>query len=318
MRVWDATTGREVLGLRGHTDSAGAWRSARTAGASPRPAWTGPSASGTRPRSGGTRARKCPPSPEHDDEIRSVAVSPDGERIVSAGRRRRLVEGLGRGDRPADRRLPRPHGARLLRGLAPRRPAHRHGRLGRPAACRQGLGRAERAGTLHDPGRGGNFAVPFLAVAFGPDPDGRYLVTGKQDGAVQVWDARTGQQVRTLGTHGREVRGVVFSPDGKHLASASGDGEVKLWDATRLDEEQEAPPPAAPGAGPRAEPERGVQPGRPAAGDRGRRRTRSRSGTCRRARSSQTLRGHSGEVYTVAFSPNDKAGGSPRGVRTAR
>ena len=48
---------------RTHRTVAGAWRSARTAGASPRPAWTGPSASGTRPRSGGTRARRCSPSP---------------------------------------------------------------------------------------------------------------------------------------------------------------------------------------------------------------------------------------------------------------
>ena len=46
----------------------------------------------------------------------------------------------------------------------------------------------------------------------------------------------TGQEVGTLGTHDREVRGVVFSRDGGHLASASGDGKVKLWDATRLDE----------------------------------------------------------------------------------
>ena len=50
---------------------------------------------------------------------------------------------------------------------------------------------------------------------------------------------RTGQEVGTLGTHDREIRGVVFSRDGQHLASASGDGVVKLWDATRLDEKQE-------------------------------------------------------------------------------
>jgi WD40 repeat protein len=67
----------------------------------------------------------------------------------------------------------------------------------------------------------------FHAVAF--SPDGRYLVTGNNDGTVQVWDAPSGQKVGTLGTHDREIRGVVFSRDGSHLASASGDGKVKVW-----------------------------------------------------------------------------------------
>ena len=70
-------------------------------------------------------------------------------------------------------------------------------------------------------------------------PDGRYLVTGSANRTVQVWDARTGDKVSTLGTHEREVRGLVFSRDGRHLASASGDGVVNLWDATRLNEKQE-------------------------------------------------------------------------------
>src|SRR6185369_7473706 len=69
--------------------------------------------------------------------------------------------------------------------------------------------------------------------------DGRYLVTGQLEGAVQVWDARTGQEVGTLGTHDREIRAVVFSRDGSRMVSASGDGTVLVWDATRLDEKQE-------------------------------------------------------------------------------
>src|SRR5262249_40899893 len=72
-------------------------------------------------------------------------------------------------------------------------------------------------------------ALAFHALAF--PPDGRYLVTGEYSGAVRVWDVQTRRQVRSLGTHGQEIRGVVFSRDGRHLASASSDGEVKLWDA---------------------------------------------------------------------------------------
>jgi WD40 repeat protein len=53
-------------------------------------------------------------------------------------------------------------------------------------------------------------------------------------------DPRTGQTFdNTFATHDREIRALVFSRDGKLLVSASGDGEVKLWDATHLDEKQE-------------------------------------------------------------------------------
>jgi WD40 repeat protein/serine/threonine protein kinase len=74
----------------------------------------------------------------------------------------------------------------------------------------------------------------FMAVAF--HPDGKHLVTGQQDGTIRVWDTRTGRALGTFGTHGQPLRGVAFSRDGRHLASASVSGEIKLWDATRLDE----------------------------------------------------------------------------------
>ena len=71
---------------------------------------------------------------------------------------------------------------------------------------------------------GEKFAVPFLAVAFSPDPTAATWSRESRTGPCRSGTPQTGEQVRTLGTHGREIRGVVFSPDGKHLASASGDG----------------------------------------------------------------------------------------------
>ncbi|BCM94372.1 hypothetical protein IAD21_06279 [Abditibacteriota bacterium] len=66
--------------------------------------------------------------------------------------------------------------------------------------------------------------------------DGRLLAVGLQfeshqgpAGAVQLWNARSGQLIRTLTGHSQMVDHVVFSPNGKQLASQS-NGELKVWD----------------------------------------------------------------------------------------
>ena len=59
-------------------------------------------------------------------------------------------------------------------------------------------------------------------------------------GVVRIWDAATGQVLRTLRGHTQNVMGVAFSPDGRTLASVSGSsltvpqtaskpGELCLW-----------------------------------------------------------------------------------------
>ncbi|MCI0462936.1 MAG: protein kinase [Gemmataceae bacterium] len=88
-----------------------------------------------------------------------------------------------------------------------------------------------------------NSKETLSSVAF--SPDGRYLAWGTRaygkPGEVKVWDVMT-QEVRTFGRHAGRVSAVAFSPDGKRLASAcipgsdpslrNGPGEIKVWDAT--------------------------------------------------------------------------------------
>jgi WD40 repeat protein len=53
-------------------------------------------------------------------------------------------------------------------------------------------------------------------------PDGRWIITGGQDGEVKLWDATTGREVQRLPGHGNWVLSVAFAPDGRHALSAGG------------------------------------------------------------------------------------------------
>ena len=66
------------------------------------------------------------------------------------------------------------------------------------------------------------------SVAFAPD--GKTLASGSYDKTIKLWDARSGEILRTLEGHTSGVRSVAFSPDGITLASGSRDSTIELWD----------------------------------------------------------------------------------------
>ncbi len=90
-----------------------------------------------------------------------------------------------------------------------------------PEAIGSPLSGAERAGVV-------------TSLAF--SPDGETLASGRDDGAIILWDMATGERLgRPLSGHTESVSDLVFSPDGRILAASSRDNTISLWDVETLE-----------------------------------------------------------------------------------
>ena len=81
-------------------------------------------------------------------------------------------------------------------------------------------------------------ADTFIAYS----PVGNTIANGAaffSDKTVRLWDAETGDNIRTLEGHSRDVLGVAFGPEGRTLASGSLDGTVLLWEIIPKDDARE-------------------------------------------------------------------------------
>jgi WD40 repeat protein len=60
-------------------------------------------------------------------------------------------------------------------------------------------------------------------------PDGKYVLSGYNDGEVILWDFSTGEQLYRLPAHSQPVMSVEFSPDSRFTYSISTDGLLTQW-----------------------------------------------------------------------------------------
>lgn len=66
-------------------------------------------------------------------------------------------------------------------------------------------------------------------------PDGTRLAIRNIAGPAEVWDVDSGERLLTLEGHTAGVLEVAYSPDGELVATASFDGTARLWDADTAD-----------------------------------------------------------------------------------
>lgn len=156
----------------------------------------------------------------HKHDVRSVAFSPDGRRIVS-----------GSFDNSC-RVWDASSGTELLRFNG-----HRgwiYSVAFSPNGKRVVSGSFDNSARVWstDTGReilllkGHTYAV--CCVAF--SPDGKRIVTGSFDKTAKIWDAESGRELLTLKGHTGNVYGVAFSADSRRVVSASLDTTAKVWD----------------------------------------------------------------------------------------
>jgi WD40 repeat protein len=76
------------------------------------------------------------------------------------------------------------------------------------------------------------FTLPHEDMVYGVafSPDGKLLATTSADKTAILWDVASGQVIRTLSGHAEIVNSVAFSPDGKLLATTSADKTSIVWD----------------------------------------------------------------------------------------
>jgi hypothetical protein len=213
--VWDASSGKELLTLKGHSAPI------RSVAFSPDGQRIVTGSEDRTARVWDASSGKDPLTFEgHTLEILFVAFSPDGQRIVTGSADQTATvwnAASGKGLLTL-----KGHSGRVWSGAFS--PDGQRIVIGTDTATAKVWDAASGKELLTLKGHSGQ----IFSACF--SPDGRRIVTGSADQTAKVWDAASGKELLTLKKHTGGIRSVAFSPDGQRIATGSFDNTAKVWE----------------------------------------------------------------------------------------
>ncbi|MBD3881738.1 protein kinase [Phormidium tenue FACHB-886] len=217
VKVWNLSTGEELLTLAGHT------RGVNAIAISPNAKLIVSASDDYTVKIwnllNGTLLKNLT---GHSRDVTSVAISPDGRLLVSGGEDRTIrLWDLNTGS-PL-RVLPGVAGMIKAVAISPDGKLLASGGLDNKVKL-WSLQTGEQLQTLV------GHSNHILAITF--SPRGQVIATAGKDKSIRLWNLQTGEVLRTLTDHIRDVNSIAFMPDGRTLYSGSGDTTIKRWDLT--------------------------------------------------------------------------------------
>ena len=163
----------------------------------------------------------------HSDAVNSVAFSPDGSRIVSGSGDNTLRLWNAATGEPIGK--PLTGHAKAVKTVAFSLDGNHI--VSGSDDCSLRLWDANTGQPVGEPLLGHSDAVNSVAFS----PDGSRIVSGSGDNTLRLWNAVTGEPIgKPLTGFKSWVMSVAFSPDNNHMASGSWDNTLSLWTAVSM------------------------------------------------------------------------------------
>ena len=216
IRVWDTTSGQELLSLEGHTNIV----TSLTWSPDGHKLASGSDDKTIRIWDAATGAQVSSPLLGHTNYVLAVAWSPNGKWLASGGWDRLVILwDAGSGDIVSNTHIGSDGAGVAWSPDSTRLAVCSHGRV-----------------LVLDPNSGEE--LQQLTGEWGDSwdvawsPDGQYLAVAGRDFNIHVWQADHWENKRLLKGHASTVTSVTWSPDSQRLASAAYDATARVWDVT--------------------------------------------------------------------------------------